>query len=380
MLRSYVEPIGAGALFFLAVVLVAWIPYAIWQYRQRGRVRKRRALVDALFGLYLACAWALILYPFPVSQATACASNVSPIVIPFAWVSRMNASLPTGTERSWQAIVENPVLLGVIFNIALTIPFGVFLRRWFQRSLITTTLLGLGLSLAFELTQLTGIWGLYQCPYRTFEVDDLIANTLGAGVGWLVAPMIHLLPLRRKTDDEPVKTEHASLFRRFSAFSIDLPFWVLTYATFYFVSSTVLAIAASQPIDQTPLALACAFSSFAVVFIAIPAYANGATIGQSLLRLRTTRADGTGAPATVRQFVVRTVVLWSPPSLLMLLATTLTEDWFVFMILVAVIAVTWWLCLAISDWRRPDRRCLHDLAAGTEVVVEPASTAPTSST
>lgn len=31
-----------------------------------------------------------------------------------------------------------------------------------------------------ETTQLTGVWGIYPCAYRVFDVDDLLMNTLGA--------------------------------------------------------------------------------------------------------------------------------------------------------------------------------------------------------
>jgi glycopeptide antibiotics resistance protein len=48
----------------------------------------------------------------------------------------------------------------------------------------TAVLMGFGLSLSIELTQLTGVWGLYACAYRKFDADDLILNTLGAAIGF----------------------------------------------------------------------------------------------------------------------------------------------------------------------------------------------------
>jgi glycopeptide antibiotics resistance protein len=44
--------------------------------------------------------------------------------------------------------------------------------------------------LAVELTQLTGIWGLYPCPYRQFDVDDLILNTTGVVIGFALARVL----------------------------------------------------------------------------------------------------------------------------------------------------------------------------------------------
>lgn len=49
-------------------------------------------------------------------------------------------------------------------------------------------MLTLGLSLVFELTQLSGLFGLYPRPYRLADVDDLMTNTLGGMVGYWLRP------------------------------------------------------------------------------------------------------------------------------------------------------------------------------------------------
>src|SRR5699024_12722265 len=49
----------------------------------------------------------------------------------------------------------------------------------------------------FEITQLTGVYGIYNCPYRIFDVDDLLLNSTGALVGFLLAPiLLALFPSR----------------------------------------------------------------------------------------------------------------------------------------------------------------------------------------
>src|SRR5699024_12280953 len=48
-----------------------------------------------------------------------------------------------------------------------------------------------------EITQLTGVYGIYNCPYRIFDVDDLLLNSTGALVGFLLAPiLLALFPSR----------------------------------------------------------------------------------------------------------------------------------------------------------------------------------------
>ncbi len=49
------------------------------------------------------------------------------------------------------------------------------------------TLVGFATSLLIETTQGTGVWGLYACPFRLFDVDDLLTNTVGALVGSLLS-------------------------------------------------------------------------------------------------------------------------------------------------------------------------------------------------
>ena len=88
--------------------------------------------------------------------------------------------------RPWQDLVGafEPTLnlqrlFGVIGNVVLFAPLGAVLRAR-GAELGQATVRGLALSLAIELTQL-GI------PGRTTSVDDVLLNTLGVVVGYLLA-------------------------------------------------------------------------------------------------------------------------------------------------------------------------------------------------
>ena len=70
-------------------------------------------------------------------------------------------------------------LIETLENIVLFIPFGFFCRRLFGIGRKQTILLGLLTSVLIESTQLI-------CGLGTFEVDDLITNTLGTVVGSIV--------------------------------------------------------------------------------------------------------------------------------------------------------------------------------------------------
>ncbi|NHB84849.1 VanZ family protein [Tessaracoccus sp. HDW20] len=67
---------------------------------------------------------------------------------------------------------------------------GALLRRYFGRGIVFSTLSGLALSAAIELTQTTGALGLLPCRYRIGDVDDVILNTTGALIGALAAGVL----------------------------------------------------------------------------------------------------------------------------------------------------------------------------------------------
>lgn len=88
-----------------------------------------------------------------------------------------------------------------LFNIVLTIPFGVYLRYFFKIDFKKTILFSFALSLFFELTQLSGLYGIYPRPYRLFDVDDFLLNTTGGLIGFAFEPLLtFVLPTRASLD------------------------------------------------------------------------------------------------------------------------------------------------------------------------------------
>lgn len=214
----YLEPIGSGFVAFLVLAAALAVPYVAWSYRRRGRVDPRQVWVAATFALFLLCAWALVLVPFPDRDTICSVRHVDAQLVPLRWVA--DTLREAGREGTGLAgLVSNGPFVVRVFNVALLLPLGVFLRRWWGASLGRTALVGLLLSLAFELTQWTGVWGIYPCAYRTFDVDDLMANTLGAVLGWLVAPAIVLVP--RRAGAPAVPGLYPSLPRRLLAAALD---------------------------------------------------------------------------------------------------------------------------------------------------------------
>jgi hypothetical protein len=74
--------------------------------------------------------------------------------------------------------------LSTVANFLLCAVIGALLRPFTARAWVALGCAAV-LSLAVELSQLTGMFGLFPCPWRQFDVDDLILNILGVLAGFL---------------------------------------------------------------------------------------------------------------------------------------------------------------------------------------------------
>lgn len=368
--QRYLQPIGGGVVLFVALALALVVPYVVVQYRRRGRVGGRRTLVEASFLLYVLVAWALVLLPLPTTSAALCADGGAAVNLqPFAWVRdvRNEWAFDGGSLRD---LAGNSALWVRVLNLVLLLPLGVYLRRWWRRGFWTTVLAALLLSVLFELTQTTGIWGLYPCAYRSFDVDDLLANTAGAAIGWAIAPAVFLLPRRREADDRVPVDQLPSVPRRALADASDL-LVALVVALPLVLAVGVLASGFAWPAQR--VSDVAALVALVLVLVVVPWATRGSTPGKALLRLRIARSDG--ARAGLGRLLLRAVVLWGP-----WVAWTWVVrgvSWPAFDVVSAawqlLVAwgppLAWALIVALTVVARADRRGPHDLVARTQVEV-----------
>lgn len=87
--------------------------------------------------------------------------------VPFQWIA--------DTFRDGQIAFDQMTL-----NLLLFVPLGAMLAFWGKRAIGQAALIGCGVSLLIETSQL--LWA-----NRIFDVDDLITNTTGTALGWLGA-------------------------------------------------------------------------------------------------------------------------------------------------------------------------------------------------
>lgn len=191
-------------------------------------------------------------------------------------------------------------ITGVAMGVALFMLLGVIARRHFGRSVLTATAIGAVVSLLIELTQYTGIWGLVECAYRLADVDDVIANTLGALIGALVAPAVPWwMPTARRLRADRSAARPVTGGRRLAGMLIDLAVFVfigLVGTTTYAIVMLSIDGPATGPGDRSQLVewvlgvvVPC------VIVVLVPALMpTGASIGQRVVWLRPDRPGGLG--------------------------------------------------------------------------------------
>lgn len=155
------------------------------------------------------------------------------------------------------------------------------------------------LSLFFEMSQLTGLFGLYSKPYRIFSVDDLILNTLGGLIGFVVyTKCLRFLPRLEKVDQKIRRRgESVSFTRRLVALLIDS-------AVVGILQDLVSEFLKIDPVYVFGITL-CAYT------IIISLVSNGRTIGKALVRIKVSKMS-TGLPfviAIILRYLLRNAAI-----------------------------------------------------------------------
>ena len=175
------------------------LDFAAWAFDYVGLAALWGALIGGALALPLLAVWpraaplapacafvvCLALLPLPDPATFDCATDGGRIVLEpfrslwgtFRWVWR--------TGEYWRLLVDLTFVSSVMNVVFFMLP-GAALARLTGLARIAAGF-GLALSLAIEGTQLTGNLGLYDCMYRHPDVTDLMTNTAGVLLGFLLA-------------------------------------------------------------------------------------------------------------------------------------------------------------------------------------------------
>ena len=311
-LAPYGHTILQACLLFPFIAALFTIPFMVVNYRKYGGIAIMRVLVVYSFILYSMCAFLLTVLPLPSRAAVA---QMTPR--PIGWIPFTD--LNTGLVKSgilvndpstwtsldaWKTFLRSRDLFTVLANIVMQIPLGFYLRYYFRCSKGKTFLIGLLVSLFYELTQLSGLFFIYPHPYRYTEVDDLICNTLGTMIGYAATPVLAvLLPSRSEIDRISYqKGQHITLLRRMLAAVLDTMVLGALISTELMFHDRIAGIIRISPTTASVLL-------FVLYFAILPCLTGGRTPGQALLRLRVIHSTSLRRPSLL-QLLIRNVLLY----------------------------------------------------------------------
>lgn len=199
--------VALGVWPFASVVLT--LPILAFLYNRDGRLRFWSvigAYVSVLYGLGLVF---FTLWPLPSGDSgLGITCGVAPQLDPFAFIGDI--------RRDGSAAVFQ-----ILANIAFFVPLGFVFKIGLRMKLLPSVVLAFFVSLLIESAQLTGLFGMYAYSYRTFDVNDLAWNTMGALGGWFVALLMsRMFP---KTEEKaPSVNERPGIVHRSVAFLLDM--------------------------------------------------------------------------------------------------------------------------------------------------------------
>lgn len=283
---------GAAALLF--------VPFVAREYRKHGEFRTGAVVLRFGALLYALGLIAYVLLPLPPVAPGFCAAwaHLEPQWRPLAELRGLRRPGDLG-ELTELLALEPVQQFG--YNIALFLPFGLLVRLLSGRGTIATVALGWCTSLGVELTQLTAIWGLYPCPYRLFDVDDLIANTTGAALGAVLAPVGRWIAGTGTTPANALLPRPMTARRRLLGMLCDLLLlWWLGLAAM----RAVEIIIGSEP-EMWRESIALWFGPSVMLLLAT-LLSGGTSLGQRAVQLRVVTSSGrpSTAPRTLLRWAV----------------------------------------------------------------------------
>lgn len=161
--------LGRPVAFFAGIVaLIFWIIVSCITKKDRSK-----KILISLFIVYMTVVVSITIFPLIIDPELMPINDRSIILVPFSTITNLleNATLWT-------------IVLQIIGNIIMTIPYGIFIpfmvkrKRWYNYLVYT-----LIFSLAIELTQLI-ICISTNSFYRTVDIDDVILNSIGIIIGY----------------------------------------------------------------------------------------------------------------------------------------------------------------------------------------------------
>ncbi|SEJ66727.1 VanZ family protein [Demequina mangrovi] len=345
------------AVLTVAVLPVAMLPALGVVVRRYGRLHAWPLVCAvALLGSASALA-AFTLFPLPEPGTLDCSTAGMTdrwVLDPFAQLTQVVHAVE---RRGILSALDGWMVRFAVLNVLLFVPFGLFLHQVARWRVGRIAFVSAGTSLAIELTQGTGVFGMYPCPYRTLDLGDVLLNTAGGTLGALASVLLarasFASPVPVPDLDPPTRT------RRAVAVLADV---VLVAGLTLASAATVQAvIARSATLERAQEVVGAPWIEITIDVLAAAAATllpmlltrDRATPGELLLNVAPARL-GSADPPPAGRLIARWATRWLPWALVpaLLPAILLAE------MLVAV--------------ARRDGRSLSSVVSGTATLTRPA--------
>lgn len=172
MMSTWLESIYDGIKIYVNYGMPITLTIMVMLMIVTRRFNLAELAVKQMFVLYLCCVVELVFFPLPTAEEAA-GLGLRYQLIPLHFLADyMNDSFVNVTCQ-------------LVFNVIMTVPFGMFLEYCGGFDIRKTLLVSFAFTAFIEIGQLTGLFFIFKGSYRLFDVDDLILNTLGALIGYL---------------------------------------------------------------------------------------------------------------------------------------------------------------------------------------------------
>ncbi len=297
-MESYKLSIEIAILVFPFVALILTIPFLIHEYQKYGAIPFLKSIIFYSLILYLITAYFMVILPLPSKELVSTLKTATTQLQPFNFINdiTLTTSWKITNIKSLLSFMNTPTVYTVLFNFLLTMPFGFYLRYYFKKKWYQTIILTFLLSLFFELTQLSGLYGIYPRAYRIFDVDDLIINTTGGLLGHILSPLLmHFLPSRDELEEKSyLKGQKVSLLRRILSLSIDILFVIV-------LDLVIKIILYNSIFENFSILISTSF-----YFLLIPIITKGQTLGKKIVKIK---ISGITKKVTWYKILLRNIIL-----------------------------------------------------------------------
>ncbi|MGL5042318.1 MAG: VanZ family protein [Culicoidibacterales bacterium] len=374
-MQTYITIIQYGILFFPLFFVIVTLPFLVQSYFKYGSVTLKRGIIMYSFFFYLFMVFAFVILPLPDADVVAKLRGPKMQLQPFYFVWLfVNKSIFRWSDFStYVPAMLQGYFFQPIFNVLLFMPLGVYLRYYFKQKWFAILLFSLTFSLLLEVTQLTGLFGVYVRPYRLFDVDDLMLNIVGGMIGFLLSPVLtKWLPSKEELLEKSyIKGQKVGYTRRFLAMIIDVFSLVMgiTIFSYYFPVGTIpLSVVDINSATDALIYLAIIISYFAL----LPGLTKGRTFGKWAVQIAIISRDG--SDANLFQLIIRCLLLYGGCAMVLgsmaliflnqeILGTVGLKG-LIILVVVVLLALVFLVDVVIQFWRQ-EKLLFYERLSGT---------------